>query len=56
MAPWSFCRLFVISAKKNDRRRGEERRGEERVRLREVCFPLPVIFRLDSGQGWNSVS
>lgn len=27
MALWSFCRLFVISGKKNDRRR-EERHGE----------------------------
>lgn len=52
MALWSFCRLFVISGKKNGRA-GEERRGVERVR--EVHFPLLVIFRLDSGQGWNSV-
>lgn len=52
MTMWSFCRLFVISGKKNHRG-GEERRGVERVR--EAYFPLLVIFRLDSGQGWNSL-
>jgi len=41
--------LFVISGKRNE----EEMRGTERER--EVFFPLLVIFRLDSGQGWNSV-
>lgn len=51
-ALWSFSKLFVISGKKNGSG-GQERRSMER--LREVYFPLLAIFRLDSGQGWNSV-
>lgn len=33
----------------------QERKREERKGAREVHCPLSVIFRLHSGQGWNSV-
>lgn len=52
MALRSFFKLFVISGKKNDSG-SQERRGVERVR--EVYFPLLVIFRLNCSQGWNSL-